>query len=288
MITFKPVTGALAADVYGVDLAQPLSEENLEVIRYGLAEHQVLFFREQRLMTVEQHMALAEHFGEPEPASFRLPDSKDPPGVLMIDQADSKGSESARFHADNTYRSEPPICVILQAHVLPARGGDTCFASMTAAYEALSPAMQVFLEGLEAYHSYARMMERLTRRTGLKPGVNPDQFPPVKHPVIARHPVTGRKLLFVNYNWTTHIDGLTDDESAAILDFLYEHVKNPDFQARMRWNKGDVVMWDNRAVQHHAAADYHERRVMRRIALLPKAVAEKPKARAAQEAATAH
>jgi taurine dioxygenase len=158
---------------------------------------------------------------------------------------------------------------ILQAHIVPASGGDTCFSSMTAAYEGLSPRMQDYLDGLEAFHSYGQMAERLARQGGTTPGFNLDDHPPVKHPVVARHPETERQLLFVNYNWTTYIDGIPGDESSAILDFLYQHIKSPEFQVRLRWNRGDVVFWDNRVVQHYAVPDYRERRLLHRISILP-------------------
>src|SRR5262249_13517209 len=129
--------------------------------------------------------------------------------------------------------------------------------------------MQGYLEGLEAYHSYAQMMERQARKRGTRPGLDVNDHPPFKHPVVAVHPETGRKLLFVNYNWTSHIDGLPPAESAAILTYLYEHVKSPDYQVRLRWNVGDIVFWDNRATQHYAVADYTERRLLHRVSILP-------------------
>jgi taurine dioxygenase len=269
MIAFKPVTGACGADVYGIDLSEPLADATVDEIRNGLNQFEVLFFREQTILTVDQHMALAENFGEPEPTPFRSV-AGERSDLLVLDQTNPKGSDAANFHADNTFRQEPPIGAILQAQIVPERGGDTCFASMTTAYEGLSRPLQEFLEGLEAYHSYAQMMERLARKGTAMPGLNPGDHPPVKHPVVARHPATGRKTLFVNYNWTTHIDGLTLDESSAILNFLYGHIKNPSFQSRLRWNKGDIVFWDNRAVQHNAVADYNERRLIHRVSLLPK------------------
>jgi taurine dioxygenase len=277
MMKFKPVTGALGADVYGVDLRQPLTAEAAEEIHQGLLEHLVLFFREQELLTLEQHMALIKHFGEPEPTPFRRPDATKPTDLLVLDQTDPTGSEAAHFHADNTFRQVPPMGAILQAHIMPEAGGDTCFASMYAAYEGLSARMKTYLEGLEAYHSYAQMIERLSRK-GRAPGLNPSDYPPIKHPIVARHAETGRKLLFVNYNWTTHIDGLPYDESAMILKFLYEHIKSPEFQVRLRWNRGDVVFWDNRVTQHYAVPDFKGRRLLHRISILPRLRQERDQA----------
>ena len=158
---FSPLTGALGADVRGVDLTRPLTAADAAAIHEGLLEHQVLFFRDQKVMTVDQHMALARRFGEPEPTPFRPRSADVPIDLLIMDQ--EHGTASARLHADNTFRPHPPIGAILQAHVLPERGGDTVFASMYAAYEALSPRMRDYLDGLEAYHSLAQMASRLSR-----------------------------------------------------------------------------------------------------------------------------
>lgn len=266
MVRFTRLAGALGADVHGLDLSQPLDESAVRLIRQALLEHQVLFFREQRILTVEQHRSLCRHFGELEVAPFQR-DTADPT-LLLLDQMESRGSQAANFHADNTFRTYPPMGAILQAHILPDDGGgDTCFASMYAAYEGLSPRMQAYLDGLEAWHSLAQMAARLSTQPGLKLQLDMDDWPPVKHPVVAVHPETGRKLLNVNYNWTTHIDGLPTAESRTILDFLYQHIRNPEFQVRMHWQPGDITFWDNRVTQHYAVPDYRGRRLMQRIAI---------------------
>ncbi|MDG2004018.1 MAG: TauD/TfdA family dioxygenase [Novosphingobium sp.] len=264
MARFTPMTGTLGADVHGLDLSQPLDGQTVGVIREGLHTHQVLFFREQKLLSVERHKALAASFGELEIAPF-LHDNSDPT-VMMLDQSNPSGSQAANFHADNTFRPHPPMGALLQAHCLPGAGGDTCFSSMHAAYEALSDRMKTYLDGLEAWHSLAQMAARLASQ-GLKTSLNMDDWPPIKHPVISTHPETGRKLLNVNYNWTTEIDGLPVAESRMLLDFLYEHIKSPEFQVRLHWHEGDIAFWDNRAVQHYAVPDWQGRRVMQRIAI---------------------
>src|SRR5579871_2978175 len=148
MIRFRRLTGALGADVHGINLTQPLTADTAGAIREGLLEHLVLFFREQEFLTLEQHVALVRHFGEPEPTPFRQPGASAPADLLILDQTDPRGSEAAHFHADNTFRPVPPMGAILQAHIVPDRGGDTCFASMYAAHDALSPRMQAYLDGL--------------------------------------------------------------------------------------------------------------------------------------------
>lgn len=264
MITVTRIGGALGADVHGLDLAQPLDGEAVALIRSALAEHLVLFFRGQHLLGIDEHKRLARHFGEIEVAPFQRRTVD--PGVLLIDIENPHGSQAANFHADNTFRPYPPLGAILQAQVLPAAGGDTCFASMHAAFDALSPRMQAYLDGLEAWHSLEQMARRLAGH-GVSPVLDMDEWPPVKHPVIATHPDTGRKLLNVNYNWTTGIDGLPAAESRLILGFLFDHVRRPEFQVRLRWNVGDIAFWDNRATQHCAVPDYSERRCMQRIAI---------------------
>ena len=260
------ISGALGADVHGIDLSQPLDPAAARSVREALLEHQVLFFREQPILSVEQHRALCRNFGELEVAPFQH-DASDPT-LLVLDQMESRGSPGANFHSDNTFRPYPPMGAILQAHVLPEDGGgDTCFSSMYAAYEGLSPRMQHYLDGLEAWHSLEQMVARLSTKPGLKLQLDQSAWPPVKHPVIAVHPETGRKLLNVNTNWTSHIDGLFEAESKAILGFLYAHVRSPEFQVRMHWRPGDITFWDNRVTQHYAVPDYKGRRLMQRIAI---------------------
>jgi taurine dioxygenase len=264
-VKFTRLAGALGADVHGIDLSRALAADAVADIRAGLLEHQVLFFREQPILTVEQHRALCRNFGELEVAPFQR-DTADPT-LLVLDQMEGRGSQAANFHADNTFRPHPPMGAILQAHVVPEDGGgDTCFASMYAAYEGLSSRMQAYLDGLEAWHSLAQMAARLASH-GLQTSLTMADWPPIKHPVIALHPETRRKLLNVNYNWTTDIDGLPAAESRTVLDFLYAHIRSPEYQVRMHWQPGDVAFWDNRVTQHYAVPDYRGRRLMQRIAI---------------------
>jgi len=262
---FTRLTGHIGADVHGIDLTRPLSPDQVTTIRQGLVEHLVLFFREQRMMTVDEHKRLGGYFGELEPSAYLTPgiDSR----LLVLDAPGARVSDESKFHADSSWRADPPMGAILQAQIMPKVGGDTCFASMYAAYETLSPKMQGFLEGLDAFHSVTRLANKIRSEFTLAPGVR--DLEPQKHPVIRIHPESGRKLLNVNCNYTTHIDGMREDESAALLAFLYEHIKSPHFQVRMRWNLGDVTFWDNRAVQHCAIPDYTERRRVQRVSILP-------------------
>lgn len=265
-ISVERATSAIGADVRGVDLSAPLDGETAAFLRRALIDHLVLFFRDQKKLTVDEHVRFGRYFGEIDMPLFRTK-SSERPEVLVLDQVAPKGEGADSWHADNTYMETPPMGSILQALILPPVGGDTCFASMYAAYEALSPAMQRFLDGLKAMHSLEQMVERTKHVAGASLRDSLSQWPPVEHPVVRVHPESGRKLLNVNANWTAMIAGLGRPESDALLGFLFEHVKSPEFQVRLHWNANDVAFWDNRAVQHYAVADYTSRRMMQRITI---------------------
>ena len=248
-IDVSPLTPTIGAVVEGVDLARPMDDAVFEEVHRAWMEHLVLFMREQR-MTPEQHLAFGRRFGElhVHPAA---PYAHGNPELMVIHtDADSKRNNGSGWHSDVSADEEPPLGSILHLHTVPAAGGDTLFASMYAAYEALSPPLRDLLEGLTARHEsdYAGQY-----------GDHPPQreFPRASHPVVRTHPVTGRKALFVNAGFTRAIDGLSRRESRALLDFLFEHVKNPAFACRFEWQPLSLAMWDNRCVQHVAVWDYH-------------------------------
>ncbi|WP_016747636.1 TauD/TfdA dioxygenase family protein [Rhizorhabdus wittichii] len=262
----RKVTANIGADVHGVDLSQPLDKGVVAEIRAALLEHLVLFFRGQRKLSVEEHVRFGRYFGDIDPPLFRTASSP-APEVIVLDQKNPKGEGADSWHADNTYMPAPPMGSILQAQILPSIGGDTCFANMYAAYDALSPGLRAMLDGLHAIHSLEQMAERTKHVMAASLRDKVDQWPPVLHPVVAVHPETGRRLLNVNANWTVAIDGMSRAESDALLRLLYDHVRSPEFQVRLRWNTGDVAFWDNRSVQHYAVADYRERRMMQRVTI---------------------
>jgi len=265
MLQVQPLTATIGAELGGVDLREPLREDEVEVITEALGRHQVLFFREQS-MSAEQQVSFARRFGEIDLPLFRTTSSP-VPEVLILDQVAPKGEGADSWHADNTYMETPPMASILQALHLPSIGGDTCFASMGAAYDGLSPAMRSFLDGLTAVHSLSLMVERTRHLDNVSLRDQAERWPPVVHPVVRVHPETGRRMLNVNANWTSHIVELQPDESRALLTFLFQHLQSPSFQVRFRWEEGSVAFWDNRAVQHFAVPDYAERRVMQRVTL---------------------
>jgi taurine dioxygenase len=267
-IDVQPVTTEIGAEVRGIDLREPLDATTVAALHDALGRHLVLFFRDQHI-TEAQHLAFARSFGTISVAPFG-PKHPDHPEITVLDQVAPKGEGADNWHADNTFMPEPPMGSILRAVVLPGVGGDTCFASGYAAYEALSPPMQAFLDGLTAVHDISRML-----RKAIAIGAATEPFeqmqklwPPHSHPVVRTNPSTGRKCLFVNGNWTARINGLTERENDALLPMLIDHVRAPEFQCRFRWQEGSIAFWDNRWVQHYAVPDYSgRRRVMQRVTL---------------------
>lgn len=263
--TVVQLTATIGAEVSGVDLAAPIGDHTVAAIRTALRDHQVLFFRDQP-MTPEQQVAFAGRFGQIDLPLFRTTSSP-VPEVLVLDQVAPRGEGADSWHADNTYMENPPMASILQALRLPPIGGDTCFASMAAAYESLSAPLRRLLDGLTAVHSLGMMVARTQHVSNASLRDQVENWPPVVHPVVREHPETGRLLLNVNRNWTSHIVELSREESDNLLDFLYRHIENPAFHVRFKWSEGSVAFWDNRAVQHFAVPDYTERRMMQRVTL---------------------
>jgi taurine dioxygenase len=263
----EKITSRIGARVTAIDLTQPLNSDQVAAIRAALDEHQVLFFVGQAKLSGEQHLRLTRRFGEIPDNPFSTSASKTK-GVTTLDFTDPKVSNTDAWHSDGSFHAKPPAGSILQAQILPAVGGDTCFASMAAAYDALSPALQRFFEGLTASHSLARMLTRSATHTSYNFDASVTTMPPAIHPLVTINPRTGRKRLYCNSNYTIAIEGLSQAESDHWLAFLFEHVKSPEFQVRYHWREGDVAFWDNHAVQHYAVADYASRRVMQRATFL--------------------
>jgi taurine dioxygenase len=266
-IEIKPVTPTIGAEIRGVDLREELSSEAVQTIRQALLDHLVVFFRDQDV-TPAQHVAFGRRFGELCFPPF-MTDHGDDPEILVLDQVAPRGEGTDTWHSDNTFMAEPPLGSILKAIQLPSQGGDTCFASAYAAYDALSEPMKEFLEGLTAVHDLTATLERANAAGHTQADIAAvlAKSPPVSHPVVRTHPETKRKALFVNANSTTRIEGLSEAESRNLLPFLCEHIRAPEFQCRFRWSENAVAFWDNRSAQHMAVPDYAERRIMHRVTL---------------------
>ena len=250
-ITVDPLTPIIGAEIGGVDLARP-SNHQLDEIHQALAAHQVIFFRDQDL-TQAQHLAFGRHFG-PLHLHPAAPHAPGHPELMVIHaDKDSPRANGENWHSDVSCDREPPLGSILYIKTCPPRGGDTLFASMYAAYDALSERMQGYLDGLTALHDGEPVYRGLYANYGVAD--KPD-YPRAEHPVVRTHPVTGRKALYVDRGFTRRILGIPRDESEGVLRYLYEHMENPLFQCRFRWRTNSVAFWDNRCVQHHALWDY--------------------------------
>lgn len=252
-IHVHPLTPTIGAEVSGVDLGS-LDDAALEVLRSALADHLVLFFRDQDI-GVEAHKALGRCFGELD-IHPNDPGLEGHPEVMIIHSDEtSKRVAGENWHSDVSCRTEPPMGSILRMFTVPESGGDTLFASMYAAYDALSDRMKRYLADLTAVHDGAPYYQEVNRIVGRDDGGK--TYPKAEHPVVRTHPVTGRSCLFVNSMFTTRLLGVPKAESDAVLSFLFEHVKSPLFQCRFAWRTNSVAFWDNRCTQHFAVWDYY-------------------------------
>lgn len=276
-IEVRPLTTALGAELHGVDLSKTLSNREFDTIHRAFLDHQVIFFRDQKL-TPEQHLAFARKFGELDIHPFAA-GHKDHPEILpIIKEAHDHNTVNfgGSWHSDVTFYEKPALGSILYALDVPKTGGDTLWANMYLAYEALSDGLKETLDGMKAVHKASRaygLNSRTTKRAKevSKPSMQvrsskDEAEKEVIHPVIRTHPETGRKLLFVNANFVHRFVGWTEKESESLLTYLWEHATRPAFTCRFRWQKGSIAFWDNRCTQHLALNDYHgQRREMQRV-----------------------
>lgn len=264
----RRLTPALGAEITDLDLTGDLDDAILDEVHAALIENQVLVINAPDL-TPEQHMAFGRRIGEIEIHTF-FPNLG--PGLEHVSVLDSdEGNTASMWHTDETFLPHPPMGTLTQAKTLPEVGGDTMFASTTAAYDALSPSMKGYLEGLSAVHDLSRTTE-LRYRFG---GATPEQYGAAiaadrrsVHPVVRVHPETGAKGLFVNPTYTRHIVGVPPDESDMILSFLFAHSVKEQFTYRHHWREGDLLMWDNRSTMHRVLNDFPGRRLMYRVSVV--------------------
>jgi taurine dioxygenase len=274
--TFKVdlLCGAGGAEISGVDASKPLGAEVVADLRRALAEHCAIFLRDQDL-TPEQQKAFARHFGPLAQTPFIKPLEGHPEMMRIVREPDEtkKQNFGGRWHTDMTFSPEPVMGTCLYARESPAVGGDTIWSNQMLAFEALSPALQRTLEGLRVMHSAKRSYgpqgayaddDLKSMRIQASEAALKEQA----HPCIRTHPETGRKILYVNWVYAIRFEGMTEEESAPLLDFLNRHSQRPEFQIRFRWRKGSLALWDNRSTQHIAVNDYAGyRRVMDRVTI---------------------
>jgi taurine dioxygenase len=262
----RPLAGALGVEVLGADLR---CDAHAEIARDAFAKHAVVVVRGQRLGPEEQ-VAFARRFGAINVNRFFKSMDGHPEVALVIKEADQKSAIGERWHTDHSYDVVPAMGSVLYAVDTPPVGGDTVFASMAAAYDALSPPFRAALAGLRAWHSSRHVFgaARASTETGRDGRIGNSQAArqDALHPLLIVHPLSGRRCLYVNPTFTVRIDGFHEDESRALLDFLYAHAVRPEFCCRVRWEPGDLTIWDNRATWHKAINDYDgHRREMRRV-----------------------
>lgn len=265
----EPIGRTIGAEIRGLDLAQPLAEDVFAAFEAALIQYKVVYLRDQHVSTA-RHVDIGRMFGELEVHPFR-PQGEFPEIMTLDNHKDSPVLSTDVWHSDTTFRRCPTKYSILRCLRIPATGGDTLWADMVAAYEGLSEPLKRMLGGLRAVHDFKNFrvlyagsdekQEELRKMEQLYP--NPS------HPVVRTHPVTGQKVLYVNGQFTVRIEGMREDESRVLLDFLYEQAKVPEYQFRLRWKRGTIAFWDNRSTQHYAANDYYpDRRTMERVAVV--------------------
>lgn len=273
-IDIRPLTGALGCEIFGLDLAR-LSDQQFRQVHQAFLDYSAVMFHGQQL-TQQQFADFGRRFGELEVEPF-LPHKADVPGVYYLRGAPRDGktlsTQNLGWHADHSYQRNPSLGAMLYAVEIPPAGGDTLFSSNYLAYEALSKPMQDFLEdkvgihdvlqyGLNSGHHSTSSVKAIEMLKAMR-----ERYPQVEHPLVCRHPESGRKMLYINCAWTTAIKGLSHAESSAILAMLKAHTIKDIYACRFRYQPGSLLFWDNRAVQHSPNSDYTGQRLMWRLAL---------------------
>jgi taurine dioxygenase len=265
----RPIAGALGAELQGITLTGDLPDATIAAIRQALLDHLVIFFRDQDL-PLDRFLGFARRFGTP----IEYPFVKGIEGFPEIINVAKLEHETVNFggvwHSDTTYLEQPPMATLLIGREVPDAGGDTLFANQYLAYETLSPKLRELLAGLKGISSSEKADASRTREDRIRSDGSADarKLLEAEHPGVRTHPETGRKALYVNRAHTMRFAGMTAEESAPLLEFLFRHQIRPEFTCRFRWTQGSLAIWDNRCAQHYAMNDYHgRRRVMQRITL---------------------
>ena len=266
----RPISDALGAEILGVDFAAGVGDDAFEAIRGAFHEHGVIVVRDQDL-TPEQHLAAARRFGAINVNRFFAAVEGHPEVAEVRKEPHERLNIGAQWHTDHSYDEAPALGSMLYALEVPTAGGDTLFANLNLAYEALSAGMKRTLSGLEAVHSSRQVFGpgRIADPDLRSHFRNPEQaVQDAVHPVVVRHPATGRRVLYVNPSFTVRFEGWTKEESEPLLDYLYAHAVRPEFTCRVQWRKGSLGLWDNRATWHMALNDYQgHRRLMHRVTI---------------------
>jgi taurine dioxygenase len=265
----RPLAGAIGAEIGGLDLAAELDDPTIAAIRRAWLDHLVIFFRDQDLPPARL-LLVARRFGTPVEYPFLKGLDGFPEITPVVKLEHERVNFGGLWHSDTAYLETPPMATMLVAREVPPAGGDTLFANMYLAFESLSPGLRRLLDGLLAVNTSAKADVTRTREDRLRDAARADARSEyvAKHPVVRTHPETGRRALYVNGGHTARFEGMTEAESAPLLDYLVAHLARPEFTCRFRWAAGSLALWDNRCVQHNPINDYHGfRRVMHRVTL---------------------
>ena len=268
-VEIRPLTGAIGAEISGVDISKALTAQTVDEIRQALLAHLVIFLRDQDI-TPAQQLAFVSRFGEPDIYPFVKGLDDYPQITPVLKRPEETINFGGIWHSDTVYQAEPPMATVLYAKELPPIGGDTLFASQYQAYESLSAPLRAFLEGLTAVNSAAKGSSAQTREDRVVDGGTglAAEVMQAEHPVVRTHPETGRKALYVNTGHTVRFTGMTEAESTPILEYLFQHQIKPEFCCRFVWRPGSLAFWDNRCAQHYPVNDYHgHTRLLHRITL---------------------
>ena len=265
----EPIGPTIGAEIHGIDLSRPLDEQIFQRLENALITHKVIYARDQK-MSAAQQVALGRRFGELEVHPFR-PEGEFPEIIVLDNHKDNPVLSTDVWHSDTTFRECPTRYSILRCEIMPKVGGDTLWADMCAAYEGLSEALRRLIDPLMAVHDFmnfrALFKDSDEDRRRLRDMEN--RFPNPTHPVVLTHPVSGKRAIYVNPQFTKHIVGVTAEESRALLALLFEQAHVPEYQFRLRWKPDTITFWDNRSTQHYAANDYYpNRRRMERVAVI--------------------
>ena len=264
----EPIGTTIGGEIRGLELAKPLDAATGRALEDALIERKVVYLRDQA-MTQAQLVALGRMFGELEVHPFS-PQGAFPEVIVFDNHKDNPVLSTDVWHSDTTFRECPTKYSILRCDIMPKVGGDTIWADMCAAYEGLSDRVRYHIDGLEAVHDFRNFRRLFTRSEADQERLRrmEELYPNPTHPVVRTHPVSGKKAIYVNPQFTLYIKGMNEDESRSLLQLLFEQTKVPEYQFRLRWKPGTIAFWDNRSTQHYAANDYYpNRRRMERVAV---------------------
>ncbi len=266
------LTPTIGAEISGVDFSGALDESDYDTVHQWLIDYQVIFFRNQK-MTPHDHVKLARSLGEPEPPHPVYPCLEDHRHVMVLDFADDVPPDTNVWHTDLTFKASPPIASIIYSRIIPPVGGDTLWASLTAAYEALPNGVKSDIAQLRAVHDMGDFRNNFT--TGQTQGnahslsLAHERLGNALHPLVKHHPISGKPILYCNPTFTVHVEGLTASDSRNLLNYLFEHITRPEFQLRFKWTADTVAIWDNRCTMHFALGDYlPARRTIHRVTVI--------------------